>query len=157
MIIKTTQRHLLSCLLSLIFFTKYGCDKFGPFSRLFTRQGWSRICRLGDLQRPFHSTNFQEASSTTMDDLLVRQDIIIIIIIMIIIIIITDNIVIFTECPLHTQIFKQKDIFNWTATYRGDSTIVAPYERFFLFLWNFYFYDSMSQYHRFHPDVMLKT
>jgi len=37
------------------------------------------------------------------------------------------------ECPLHTQIFKQKDIFNWTATYRGDSTIVAPYER-----WQYY-------------------
>ena len=60
------------------FFTKYGCGKFGPFSRLFTRQGWSRICRLGDLQRPFHSSNFQEAPRTTMDDLLVRQDIIMI-------------------------------------------------------------------------------
>ena len=42
--------------------------------------------------------------------------------------------IIITECPLHTQIFKQKDIFNWTATYRGDSTIVAPYERFSLML-----------------------
>lgn len=37
------------------------------------------------------------------------------------------------ECPLHTQIFKQKDVFNWTATYRGDSTVVAPYER-----WQYY-------------------
>ena len=69
-----------SCLLPPFFdfFTKYGCDKFGPFWRLFTRQGWSRICRLGDLQRPFHSSNFQEAPGTTMDDLLVRQDIIMI-------------------------------------------------------------------------------
>lgn len=33
------------------------------------------------------------------------------------------------ECPLHTQMFKQKNVFNWTATYRRDSTIVAPYER----------------------------
>eukprot|EP00095_Tigriopus_kingsejongensis_P005108 maker-scaffold161_size295871-snap-gene-1.38 protein:Tk05108 transcript:maker-scaffold161_size295871-snap-gene-1.38-mRNA-1 annotation:"glycoprotein 3-alpha-l-fucosyltransferase a" len=33
------------------------------------------------------------------------------------------------ECPLHTQMFKIKDVFNWTATYRSDSTIVAPYER----------------------------
>jgi len=37
------------------------------------------------------------------------------------------------ECPLHTQIFKQANIFNWTATYRTDSTIVAPYER-----WQYY-------------------
>jgi len=37
------------------------------------------------------------------------------------------------ECPLHTQIFHQKHIFNWTATYRSDSTIVAPYER-----WQYY-------------------
>lgn len=33
------------------------------------------------------------------------------------------------ECPLHTQMFKSKDVFNWTSTYRSDSTIVAPYER----------------------------
>jgi len=37
------------------------------------------------------------------------------------------------ECPLHTQIFKQASIFNWTATYRTDSTVVAPYER-----WQYY-------------------
>ncbi|QQP39443.1 Uncharacterized protein FKW44_020328, partial [Caligus rogercresseyi] len=37
------------------------------------------------------------------------------------------------ECPLHTQNFKQKDVFNWTSTYRSDSTIVAPYER-----WQYY-------------------
>jgi len=37
------------------------------------------------------------------------------------------------ECPLHTQIFRQADIFNWTATYRTDSTVVAPYER-----WQYY-------------------
>ena len=39
----------------------------------------------------------------------------------------------FVECPLHTQIFRQADIFNWTATYRTDSTVVAPYER-----WQYY-------------------
>jgi len=35
------------------------------------------------------------------------------------------------ECPLHTQVFSsnQRSMFNWTATYRSDSTIVAPYER----------------------------
>ena len=38
-----------------------------------------------------------------------------------------------SECPLHTQIFKQASIFNWTATYRTDSTVVAPYER-----WQYY-------------------
>ena len=37
------------------------------------------------------------------------------------------------ECPLHTQMFKQQDVFNWTSTYRSDSTIVAPYER-----WQYY-------------------
>jgi glycoprotein 3-alpha-L-fucosyltransferase len=39
------------------------------------------------------------------------------------------------ECPLHTQMFKvhAKGAFNWTATYRSDSTIVAPYER-----WQYY-------------------
>ena len=35
------------------------------------------------------------------------------------------------ECPHHTQMFSSSDIsvFNWTATYRRDSTIVTPYER----------------------------
>jgi len=37
------------------------------------------------------------------------------------------------ECPLHTQIFKEAYMFNWTATYRTDSTVVAPYER-----WQYY-------------------
>ena len=37
------------------------------------------------------------------------------------------------ECPLHTQLFPQKGVFNWTATYRSDSTIVAPYES-----WQYY-------------------
>jgi glycoprotein 3-alpha-L-fucosyltransferase len=35
----------------------------------------------------------------------------------------------FLECPYHTQHVKFNDVFNWTATYRGDSDIVAPYER----------------------------
>ncbi|XP_055947249.1 glycoprotein 3-alpha-L-fucosyltransferase A-like [Argiope bruennichi] len=35
------------------------------------------------------------------------------------------------ECPLHTQAFKNlKHVFNWTATYRHDSDLVAPYEKF---------------------------
>lgn len=33
------------------------------------------------------------------------------------------------ECPLHTQYIREKDAFNWTATYRSDSEIVAPYEK----------------------------
>lgn len=37
------------------------------------------------------------------------------------------------ECPLHTQFFKEKAVFNWTATYRRDSDVVAPYER-----WQYY-------------------
>ncbi len=43
------------------------------------------------------------------------------------------------ECPLHTQMFKQKNVFNWTSTYRKDSTIVAPYER-----WQYY-NDNLRQ------------
>lgn len=35
----------------------------------------------------------------------------------------------FLECPYHTQHIKYNDVFNWTATYRRDSDIVAPYER----------------------------
>ena len=33
------------------------------------------------------------------------------------------------ECPLHTQFVREKDVFNWTATYRHDSELVAPYEK----------------------------
>ena len=33
------------------------------------------------------------------------------------------------ECPLHTQYINDKDVFNWTATYRSDSEIVTPYEK----------------------------
>ena len=29
----------------------------------------------------------------------------------------------FLECPLHTQNIRQKNMFNWTATYRSDSTL----------------------------------
>lgn len=39
----------------------------------------------------------------------------------------------FLECPYHTQHVKFPDVFNWTATYRKDSTIVAPYEK-----WEYY-------------------
>ncbi|XP_011496319.1 PREDICTED: glycoprotein 3-alpha-L-fucosyltransferase A [Ceratosolen solmsi marchali] len=38
----------------------------------------------------------------------------------------------FLECPYHTQSIKNA-IVNWTATYRRDSDIVAPYER-----WQYY-------------------
>lgn len=35
------------------------------------------------------------------------------------------------ESPYHTPGLQGvKDVFNWTATYRHDSTIVAPYEKF---------------------------
>nr|CAD7441845.1 unnamed protein product [Timema bartmani]CAD7461304.1 unnamed protein product [Timema tahoe] len=35
----------------------------------------------------------------------------------------------FLECPYHTQHVKHNDVFNWTATYRRDSDLVAPYEK----------------------------
>lgn len=38
----------------------------------------------------------------------------------------------FLECPYHTQNVKNA-LINWTATYRRDSDIVAPYER-----WQYY-------------------
>jgi hypothetical protein len=35
------------------------------------------------------------------------------------------------ESPYHTPSFSSvRNVFNWTATYRHDSTIVAPYERY---------------------------
>ena len=37
------------------------------------------------------------------------------------------------ESPPNTRSIKEKDIFNWSATYRTDSTLVAPYER-----WQYY-------------------
>merc|ERR1719483_460133 len=37
------------------------------------------------------------------------------------------------ECPFHTQKFHDKSVFNWTATYRSDSTLVTPYERWQLY------------------------
>ena len=38
------------------------------------------------------------------------------------------------ECPYHTPgLSSVKNLFNWTATYRRDSTIVAPYEKFRFF------------------------
>lgn len=35
----------------------------------------------------------------------------------------------FLECPYHTQHVAHNDVFNWTATYRSDSDIVTPYEK----------------------------
>lgn len=38
------------------------------------------------------------------------------------------------ESPLHTRgLAAYKDVINWTATYRRDSTIVSPYEKFVFF------------------------
>ncbi|XP_018902014.2 glycoprotein 3-alpha-L-fucosyltransferase A isoform X1 [Bemisia tabaci] len=37
------------------------------------------------------------------------------------------------ECPYHTQHMRHNDVFNWTATYRHDSDIVAPYEKWVYF------------------------
>nr|CAH7741259.1 unnamed protein product [Callosobruchus chinensis] len=42
-------------------------------------------------------------------------------------------IIYFLECPYHTQSIKFADAINWTATYRRDSDIVAPYERWTYF------------------------
>lgn len=39
----------------------------------------------------------------------------------------------YLECPYHTPNMPFSDIFNWTATYRRDSDVVAPYERWELF------------------------
>lgn len=33
------------------------------------------------------------------------------------------------ECPYHTDRFQYNDLINWTATYRRDSDIVTPYEK----------------------------
>ncbi|XP_050535701.1 glycoprotein 3-alpha-L-fucosyltransferase A-like isoform X1 [Daktulosphaira vitifoliae] len=35
----------------------------------------------------------------------------------------------FLESPYHTELITYNDVFNWTATYRHDSDIVTPYER----------------------------
>ena len=35
----------------------------------------------------------------------------------------------YLECPYHTPNMPVTDVFNWTATYRRDSDIVAPYEK----------------------------
>ncbi|KAF2887230.1 hypothetical protein ILUMI_18943, partial [Ignelater luminosus] len=37
------------------------------------------------------------------------------------------------ECPYHTQSVQYPNVFNWTATYRRDSDLVAPYEK-----WTYY-------------------
>jgi len=37
------------------------------------------------------------------------------------------------ECPLNTQNFLEKNAFNLTATYRHDSDIVTPYEKWVYF------------------------
>lgn len=33
------------------------------------------------------------------------------------------------ECPHHTERLQYNDLINWTATYRTDSDIVTPYEK----------------------------
>lgn len=51
------------------------------------------------------------------------------------------------ECPLHTQLFRNLGVgvFNWTATYRHDSDIVAPYEKFVSYQSNDPFMAHISQ------------
>ncbi|KAK9870704.1 hypothetical protein WA026_008276 [Henosepilachna vigintioctopunctata] len=39
----------------------------------------------------------------------------------------------FLECPYHTQSIRFANMINWTSTYRRDSDLVAPYER-----WTYY-------------------
>ncbi|XP_066910488.1 glycoprotein 3-alpha-L-fucosyltransferase A-like [Clytia hemisphaerica] len=34
------------------------------------------------------------------------------------------------ESPVHTRRLPEKSVFNWTATYRPDSTVEAPYGKF---------------------------
>lgn len=49
-------------------------------------------------------------------------------------------IIYFLECPYHTVHLKYNDAFNWTATYRRDSDLVAPYERWM------YYNESQIEY-----------
>jgi Fucosyltransferase, N-terminal len=46
----------------------------------------------------------------------------------------------FLESPYHTPPIQFQDKFNWTATYRWDSDVVAPYER-----WEYYDQNVKSQ------------
>lgn len=39
----------------------------------------------------------------------------------------------YLECPYHTPNIKNPEVFNWTATYRRDSDLVAPYERWYYY------------------------
>lgn len=57
----------------------------------------------------------------------------------------------FLECPYHTQSIRQADVFNWTATYRRDSTLVAPYEK-----WTYY-KDAVHQHDQFVNYAANKT
>jgi glycoprotein 3-alpha-L-fucosyltransferase len=43
------------------------------------------------------------------------------------------------ESPYHTHAFEQKDVFNWTATYRRDSDISRPYS------WWVYYDERVKQ------------
>jgi glycoprotein 3-alpha-L-fucosyltransferase len=56
------------------------------------------------------------------------------------------------ECPLHTQLFRNlgDGVFNWTATYRHDSDIVAPYEKFVT-------YNSDSQHSTIYNKKVLQS
>lgn len=57
----------------------------------------------------------------------------------------------YLECPYHTQNVKVPDAINWTATYRRDSDIVAPYEKWV-------YYDSkINQVEQDHNYAMNKT
>ncbi|XP_053954102.1 glycoprotein 3-alpha-L-fucosyltransferase A [Anastrepha ludens] len=57
----------------------------------------------------------------------------------------------YLECPYHTQNVKVPDAINWTATYRRDSDIVTPYEKWV-------YYDSkIHQVEQDHNYALNKT
>lgn len=59
------------------------------------------------------------------------------------------------ECPFHTQLFRNVGSnFNWTATYRHDSDIVTPYEKFVSYskLFKDPSYFAQSQIDLFNPN-----
>lgn len=61
------------------------------------------------------------------------------------------------ECPYHTQSIKVPDSINWTATYRRDSDIVAPYERWTYFDPQVGIEEHVSRLLPVHPQVKQKA
>ncbi|EDV97737.1 glycoprotein 3-alpha-L-fucosyltransferase A [Drosophila grimshawi] len=61
------------------------------------------------------------------------------------------NMMYYLECPYHTQNVKVPDAINWTATYRRDSTVMAPYEK-----WQYYD-NKVQQQEQDHNYALNKT